>query len=118
MHALLTTRGRSTRTRFALETLTIGTVYVLADAGVERTLGHDATLFLLPPLFWLAIASACRRFHDHDCSGWRLALVAIPLAGPVIVAAELFLLSGTKDANRFGVDPRASVVDYFQVGRG
>jgi uncharacterized membrane protein YhaH (DUF805 family) len=116
MHALLSTRGRSTRTRFALEALSIGAVFALADAGVERTLGRDATLLLLPPLFWLLFAAACRRLHDHDCSGWRLALLLIPLAGPAIIAAELLLLSGTKDANRFGVDPRARVVDYFQVG--
>ena len=115
MQTLFSGRGRSTRTRFALETLALGTGFAVAVAGLERTLGPDASLIAYPPFFWLAGAAVCRRLHDLDCSGWRLALVLVPLVGPIVISAELFLLSGSKDANRFGVDPRVRVVDYFQV---
>ena len=115
MHRLLSTKGRTTRTRFLVEAAAIGSGFALANLAVERTLGEDATLILLPPLFWLAATAACRRLHDLDCSGWRLMLLLIPLAGPAIVAVELFALSGSRDANRYGVDPRVRVVDYFTV---
>lgn len=115
LRRLWTARGRCTRTRF-LATLTAGgALFVLAYAGMERTLGETSTLLLYPPLFWLAIAAACRRYHDLDHGGARLLLVFIPIFGPILVGAELTLKRGSRDVNRFGADPRAAARDYFEV---
>jgi uncharacterized membrane protein YhaH (DUF805 family) len=122
------------------------TIFLFGVAGILRASGHDfhivsmktmhPALFLpgLPLLVigvWLLAATAIKRLHDRNKSGWWLVpffiapgpldklsdwpdnpILTLPISAlsfglGVWCFVELFCLRGTKGANRFGPDPLA-----------
>jgi len=115
IEGLVSLKGRITRTRFWSLAFLLAVLFVLAFNALETTIGRGSTLILYPFLFWIAFSLACRRYHDLGKPAWWLLLLAIPLLGPIWVGIELAFRRGTTGANRYGDDPRAVVLDYFQV---
>lgn len=100
-------QGRATRSEYwMLVVAYIGAALVasLLDAvafngnPVLSTLAYLA--FLIPGL-----ATAVRRFHDRDKSGWWVLIAFVPLIGAIWLFVELGCLRGTYGPNRFGPDP-------------
>ncbi|MCY4642540.1 MAG: DUF805 domain-containing protein [Gammaproteobacteria bacterium] len=54
------------------------------------------------------LAVSVRRLHDRNVSGWWMLLNLVPIVG-IIPTLILFILPGTKGANRFGPDYTFSV---------
>ncbi len=110
-YLLFTTRGRITRSEYAHATvLIVCTFYVLYTA-LYHTAGAWSTWLLYPLLYWSAWASACKRLHDLNRSGWWLLAALVPLFGPLYLAFLLFLRRGRRLDNRFGSSPLAPI-DY------
>lgn len=112
---LFSLKGRITRTRFWLLTLALIAVFVFAFVALEKTTGRGSTLILYPFFFWIAFCLGGKRYHDVGKSAAWLLLLVIPLLGPIWVGIELFFRRGAAGGNRHGDDPRAVVLDYFQV---
>jgi FAD/FMN-containing dehydrogenase/uncharacterized membrane protein YhaH (DUF805 family) len=86
--------------------------YVLFNI-LNMVVSYGATWVLYPILFWTLTATAIKRLHDSNKTGWLLLLVAIPLIGPLILFFLLGFKSGNKEFNRFGAAP-GSAPDYFK----
>lgn len=98
--------GRANRAEFwffSLFTLIVGIVTGILDLAIFGTtttvlpLQTIATLALLVPSFAISV----RRLHDTDRSGWWLALLLIPIAGPIVLIV-FWCLAGTPQPNRYG----------------
>jgi len=74
-----------------------GWAQVAATGGWITHLFHLATL--IPSL-----AVAVRRLHDGNHSGWMMLFVFLPFIGWIVLLV-LYILEGTRGANRFGPDP-------------
>jgi uncharacterized membrane protein YhaH (DUF805 family) len=108
-------RGRLRRRTYLGMSLLAGTLFVLLFVFLQDAVGRTATLVLYPPLFACQLALAARRLHDQARGAGWLALVVIPVLGPLIVAAWLLLRGGTPGENQFGPDPRTIGRDYLSV---
>lgn len=113
--SLLSLRGRLGRGAFWWQSLALGLAFALAFFALEATAGRPATWLLYPPTFWLGLRLGVRRYHDLGRSGAWLALLLIPLLGPLWVAVELLLRGGRREANRFGTPDEGVRHDYHQV---
>ena len=76
----------------------------------EQTVIVEIILFLvfsvsLVLLFWVSLAVNCKRWHDHNKSGWWTLIFFAPIVGQIWVLIELGFLKGTPGPNRFGEDP-------------
>lgn len=107
--------GRIPRGTFWFASLALALVGFALFTAVERLVGVGATLALLPPLYWCALALAIKRYHDLSRSGLRLLLLLIPILGPLWVAVELGFLRGFRGENRYGLEHRAPELDYKTV---
>lgn len=58
-------------------------------------------------LLWPVVAVSVKRWHDRDKSGWWVLVNLVPVVGWVWALVENGLLSGSRDANRFGQPPPA-----------
>ncbi|MGB1149083.1 MAG: DUF805 domain-containing protein, partial [Alphaproteobacteria bacterium] len=54
---------------------------------------------------WAGIASAVKRLHDCNRTGWFYLLVFIPGIGPLVMLIWLGFIRGTVGENKFGPDP-------------
>jgi len=54
---------------------------------------------------WAGIASAVKRLHDCNQTGWFYLLVFIPGIGPLVMLIWLGFIRGTVGENKFGPDP-------------
>ncbi|MAE99108.1 MAG: hypothetical protein CME00_03095 [Geminicoccus sp.] len=54
---------------------------------------------------WAGIASAVKRLHDCNRTGWFYLLVFIPGIGPLLMLIWLGFIRGTVGENKFGPDP-------------
>ncbi|SDK28349.1 Uncharacterized membrane protein YhaH, DUF805 family [Ferrimonas sediminum] len=105
-------RGRARRREywfFVLFNILIALTLALVDSSMG-TFDPEAGTGLLGALYSLAVlipslAVAVRRLHDTGRSGWWLLLLLIPLVG-VIVLLVFMALSGQREANEYGDDPR------------
>jgi uncharacterized membrane protein YhaH (DUF805 family) len=107
-------RGRLRRTRFVWMWLASVLAFTALYLAVDRV-SHAATLALYPPAFAVWFSLALRRLHDQARRGWWLLWLALPLAGPLLVAALLLLARGTPGDNPYGEDPRTGGRDYLVV---
>src|SRR4029077_20551354 len=94
----------------------VGLVFVVLLTFLEATFGRASSLLLYPPLAWAAGALVAKRLHDRGRSAaWMLAAL-VPLLGPLWLAVELGLRSGTPGENQHGADPREAGTGYLVVG--
>lgn len=53
------------------------------------------------PVAWIALATAVKRFHDLNMSGWFWLLNLIPLIGPLIVFVMHGFIKGKQYSKRY-----------------
>jgi uncharacterized membrane protein YhaH (DUF805 family) len=100
-------RGRIGRFQWWLFNLLFWPLAYLCDMVVEDE-WYDVVwmkvlaVVALLVLDWTFLAVGAKRYHDLNRSGWRQALLLIPLIGTVWVFVELGFIRGTPGPNRFG----------------
>jgi uncharacterized membrane protein YhaH (DUF805 family) len=112
---LLSFRGRIPRSTFWLTILLLGFAFICLLISLETIFGRASSLVLYPPFFWAGAAVVTKRLRDRGKSPVWLALVLIPLIGPLWLLIELGLLRGTPGENRYGDDPLNEHTDYMTV---
>ena len=108
-------RGRLRRRRYLAMSLAAGVAFVVLYVFIDAIAGRAATLALYPPLFACQLGLAARRLHDQARSAGWLAVVLLPVLGPLVVAALLVMRRGTAGENQYGPDPRVIGRDYLTV---
>ena len=112
-YLLFTTRGRINRLAYWTASLFIWcTFYILFNA-LQFAISYHATIYLYPLLFWALFATATKRLHDLNLSGFWLWLLAVPVLGPATLFYLLGFRRGRRAANRYGAAP-GSAPDYFR----
>jgi uncharacterized membrane protein YhaH (DUF805 family) len=114
----VTPHGRIRRRTFYWAFALVLLVFCVLYTFIDNAISHAATLILYPPALWAFFVLACRRLHDREQNGWWLLLACIPVFGPLLLGAWLFLGRGTRGDNRFGPDPRSLNADYLTVSMG
>lgn len=110
--------GRIRRRTYYWSFALVLVVFCILFTFLESTVNRAATWILYPPTLWAMFVLTCKRLHDREQSAWWLVIVAIPLLGPLLLVAWLFLGRGTRGENRFGPDPRSAGADYLTVSIG
>ena len=112
-YLLFTTRGRINRFTYWTASVFIWTAFYVLFNVLEALFSYAATWIIYPLLFWALFATATKRLHDSNKSGFWLWLVLLPVLGPLILIFLLGFKKGSNSANRFGVVPN-SAPDYFK----
>lgn len=116
-YLLFTSRGRIHRaTYWIVSTFIWSTFYVLHTA-LHDLVGVWATYFLYPLLVGSLFATATKRLHDANRSGYWLLAVLIPVLGPIWLFYQLGFKKGTPKINTFGTVPDEAA-DYFKNDTG
>jgi uncharacterized membrane protein YhaH (DUF805 family) len=116
--------GRISRKPFWLGLLAVGIVgmvlgtvaAVLAVSAPEGTVPTGSLLvgLLTLLLFYPVLAIYAKRWHDHDCTGWKAITMIQPIGGLWDII-EVAFYRGTAGPNRFGPDPLAGA-GYTSAG--
>src|SRR5262249_41951764 len=80
---------------------------MLELGGVSPVLAIGALLLLFMAMIWISAATAIRRLHDRDRSGWLVFILLVPFVSYWIVV-ETFLLRGTNGSNSYGPSESSS----------
>jgi FAD/FMN-containing dehydrogenase/uncharacterized membrane protein YhaH (DUF805 family) len=112
-YLLFTTRGRLNRLTYWTVSIFIWTTFYVLFNFLEFIISYSATWFIYPLLFWALVATATKRLHDNNKSGFWIWIILIPVVGPLILFFFLGFKRGNIKANRFGVVPN-SAPDYFK----
>ncbi|HEV7716634.1 MAG TPA: DUF805 domain-containing protein [Steroidobacteraceae bacterium] len=115
LRTFISFQGRISRGTFWVAALTVLALFTVLFVFLESALGRGATWLLYPPFFWAAAALAVKRLHDRALTAWRLALLIIPVIGPLWLFVSLGLRAGTKGENQYGEDPQLVDADYLTV---
>ena len=103
MNSLLSFGGRVPRSVFWVVQLITAVIIFFINMVTPDSPG--LRLFLLLVLAVPQTATAVKRYHDRDKSGWWILVSLVPLIGPLWTAVELGFFRGTSGPNRFGPDP-------------
>ena len=101
MNNYFTFEGRIRRTHFGLRVLLtagLSTFILLGFIFIDSSFFRVVLFLPYALVTWLSLATATKRCHDLDRSGWWQ---LIPFYGFVLLFAE-----GTRGANRYGPDPK------------
>src|SRR4030095_2134824 len=112
-YLLFTTRGRINRLTYWTASLFIWTTFYVLFNLLELLFSYTATWIIYPLLFWALFATATKRLHDSNKSGFWLWLILIPVLGPLVLLFLLGFKRGSVYSNSFGVVPN-SAPDYFK----
>lgn len=104
--------GRIRRGTFFWSCVLLWTAFFNFYFILEFLIGRGSTLVLYLPFLWVTTSLCVKRYHDLNKSGYRLFLQLIPVLGPIIVFAELFLRPGVLKGNRFGTRLEDEGIDY------
>ncbi|HMC99515.1 MAG TPA: FAD-binding protein, partial [Ferruginibacter sp.] len=115
-YLLFTTRGRINRSTYWTVSIFIWTTFYILFNGLEYFVSYAATLAIYPLLYFALIATATKRLHDINFSGFWLLLVLIPVLGPLALFFILGFKKGNFGSNKFGPDPNLAA-DYFKNGK-
>ena len=107
--------GRISRAALWAAVTFVAAVFVVLFVFLESTLGRAATWVLYPPFFWSLATLFTKRLHDRARSAWWLALLAVPVVGPLWLFIDLLLRAGTTGDNQYGDDPLLARTDYLTV---
>jgi FAD/FMN-containing dehydrogenase/uncharacterized membrane protein YhaH (DUF805 family) len=112
-YLLFTTRGRINRKTYWTASIFIWSAFYVLFNFVEFVFNYSATWVLYPLIFWAFIATATKRLHDQDKTGFWMWLLLIPVLGPLVLIFFLGFKKGNAVSNRFGAVPN-SAPDYFK----
>jgi FAD/FMN-containing dehydrogenase/uncharacterized membrane protein YhaH (DUF805 family) len=113
-YLLFTTRGRINRLTYWIAAVFIWSSFYVLYNVLDLIF---ASFFIYPVLGWALISTTVKRLHDTNKSARWLALVLIPVAGPVWLIWLLGFRKGNRSANRFGTVPGAAA-DYYKNTAG
>jgi uncharacterized membrane protein YhaH (DUF805 family) len=105
LRLLLSWNGRITRAAFCWSSLSLAVIFLVLFVFLETMVSRTATWVLYPPFWWIAFSLAVKRLHDRGQSVWWLAIVAIPLLGPLWLIFILVFRKGSSGENQYGPDP-------------
>jgi uncharacterized membrane protein YhaH (DUF805 family) len=112
---LFSFKGRITRSAFWCSALLLGGAFVVLFVFLDHTAGRASTLVLYPPFFWAMAALAVKRLRDRGKHPAWLAVLLIPVLGPLWALIALGLKRGTPGENQYGPDPLEFGADYLTV---
>ena len=69
----------------------------------------------VPISMWTAYATAVKRLHDRDRSGWWTLMGFVPGIGLLWLAIECGFRKGTNGLNRYGSDPTVHKSNRIRV---
>lgn len=115
-YLLFTNHGRIDRLTYWTVSLFIWTSFYILFNFLE-TISYSATWAIYPFLFWTIIATAIKRLHDTNKSGYWLWFILIPVLGIVFLIYLLGFSKGKKAPNRYGNFPSAAP-DYYKNDNG
>ena len=106
-------QGRIARSTWLGRTIALAVV-AIAFGFLAGALAGDAGRALVAAIFVSgAAALATRRLHDAGRTAWSLAVVVVPVVGPLWLLFQL-TRPGVEGRNRYGSDPLARF-DYLTV---
>ncbi len=125
MNGLFSFQGRFNRAKWWLVGIGIGVVeailfgIIFAVFGMPQTdasgnvtamnpIAGILSAIVIIAVAWVALATAAKRYHDRNKSGWWILIVFVPLIGGLWYLIECGFLSGTKGPNTYGADPLAA----------
>ena len=106
MNHFVSPRGRICRSHFWISCLLAWGMFWVAVALCDGLTDWDLTRIPALLLAWSLFCLCTKRAHDLDHSAARLALLLLPLLGPIWLVGELGLRRGSVGENSFGIDPR------------
>ena len=112
-YLLFTTRGRINRGTYCIISIFIWTTFYVLFNLLTFIFSYAATWILYPLLFWALIATATKRLHDNNKTGFWIWLLLLPVAGPLMLIFLMGFKKGSSTSNRFGAVPN-SAPDYFK----
>lgn len=112
-YLLFTNRVRITRVTYWTASIFIWTAFYILFNALHYLFSYSATWIIYPLLFWALIATATKRLHDINLSGWWLLIVLIPVLGPSVLIYLLGFRKGSINKNRFGNNPNMAP-DYLK----
>lgn len=116
-YLLFTTRGRINRLTYWVVSLFIWSSFYVLFHLLQAIFSYSATLVIYPLLFWALFATAVKRLHDTNRHGAWLAVLLVPVIGPLYLIWLLGCRRGNVAANRFGSVPGAAA-DYYKNDQG
>src|SRR4051794_3572501 len=84
-YLLFTTRGRINRWTYWVASFFIWTSFYVLFNVLHFAFSYTATFIIYPLLFWALTATAVKRIHDCNRTGFWLWLILIPVIGPLIL---------------------------------
>jgi uncharacterized membrane protein YhaH (DUF805 family) len=106
--------GRMTRSAYVPLALGVVALFALVVYFLRSAVGPTVALGPYPVFGWALVALSAKRLHDVGRSAAWLALVVVPVVGPLVLALKLFFARGTSGENQYGDDPRLGR-DYLVV---
>ncbi|WP_338872079.1 FAD-binding protein [Spirosoma sp. SC4-14] len=116
-YLLFTTRGRINRSAYWLVSAFIWSTFYVLHTLLRDFVGEGATYCLYPLLLGSLVATATKRLHDTNRSGYWLLVVLVPVLGPLWLIYQLGFRKGTPQQNGFGTVPNEAA-DYLKNDRG
>ncbi|MVM40851.1 FAD-binding protein [Spirosoma sp. HMF3257] len=116
-YLLFTNRGRIPRSTYWLVSTFIWSTFYVLHTVLHEFVNEGATYVLYPLLLGSLVATANKRLHDTNRSGYWLLTVLIPVLGPLWLIYQLGFRRGDKQPNTFGTVPDQAA-DYFKNDNG
>ncbi|WP_317171498.1 FAD-binding protein [Spirosoma profusum] len=116
-YLLFTLRGRINRSTYWLVSVFIWSTFYVIHTLLYDGFGEGATYVLYPLLLGSLVATATKRLHDTNRSGYWLSVVLIPIVGAIWLIYRLGLRRGDKEKNVFGTVPNEAA-DYLKNDNG
>lgn len=116
-YLLFTSRGRINRLTYWTVSAFIWSTFYVLHTLLNDFIGEGATYILYPLLLVSLVATATKRLHDINRSGYWLLIVLLPVLGALWLIYWLSFKKGDKRANRFGTIPNEAA-DYFKNDDG
>lgn len=119
---LLSLQGRIGRREFVLTQIAVFTLsyvgtfllIVIGGAGFGSATGVEGTASTVVNIFgslcgalafWISLATAVKRCHDRNLSGWMLLFAMPPVIGQLWLLLSLVLAHGEEGENAYGAEP-------------
>ncbi|WP_198424729.1 FAD-binding protein [Spirosoma endbachense] len=116
-YLLFTSRGRIKRATYWIVSAFIWSTFYVLHTLLNDFIGEGATYALYPLLIGSLFATATKRLHDTNRSGYWLLMVLIPVLGPIWLIYQLGFKKGDSQKNKFGTVPDEAA-DYFKNDTG